>query len=170
MPVASSLSYVKSLLQGLTPPGDTGMRSAVSAIITPPDPDQNPDAVPRIYIWPTKGDERRIAQPRNTGKNTPAGWKEDKHRIDLFLVWNDDPNDPNADLNFPFFIDWVMDTLRTVPNPAQYADPATGRVSNMVNLGEIMNYDYAPIRTLEAMAMRRYDARIQCTLWELFQA
>jgi hypothetical protein len=169
MPIVSAQSYVASILQGLTPPGDTGLHAPIDAQITPLDPDVNPDGIARIYVWPAQGPEKRIAMPRNTGMGTPAGWKELAHALSLFLIWMDNPNDENADVNFPLLIDWVMDILRTSANPVQWLDPESGIVSNFVNLGEVQKYDFVPPRTLEPQVMRRYDARITCTLLELFQ-
>lgn len=170
MPLVSAQSYVKGLLQGLTPPGDTGIRAPIDALITPLTPDVNPDGIARVYVWPAKAPEKRRAMPRNTGPGTPAGWKQLTHELQIFLVWMDFPDDPQADVNFPLLIDFVMNVLRTSPNPAQYTDPDTGTVSNMVNLGEVMTYDFVPPRALEPDAFRRYDARIQCSLLELFQS
>jgi hypothetical protein len=170
MPLVSAQSYVKGLLQGLTPPGDTGIKAPVDALVTPLDPDVNPDGVARVYVWPARGPEKRRAMPRNTGPGTPAGWKQLTHELEIFLVWMDSPDDPGADINFPLLIDFVMGVLRTSPNPSQYTDPDTGVTSNMVNLGEDMSYDYVPPRTLEPQALRRYDARIRCSLLELFQS
>ena len=139
-------------------------------LITPLDPDVNPGGGARIYVWPATGPEKRRAMPRNTGRNTPAGWKKITHDLQIFLVWMDSPNDPDADVNFPLLIDYVMMLLRTAPNPAMVTDPDTGQVSQMVNLGEVMSYDFVPPRTLEPEAWRRYDARIRCSLLELFQS
>jgi hypothetical protein len=169
MPIVSAQSYVSSILQGMTPPGRTGISGPVSALITADTPDVNPDGIPRCYVWPAKGPEKRIAMPRNTGPGTPAGWKQTAHNLEIFLVWMDNADDAGADVNFPLFIDWVMDILRTSPNPAQWQDPESGIVSNFVNLGEEMTYDYVPPRTLEPDAERRYDARVSVTLWEDFQ-
>ena len=169
MPIVSAAKYVQSLLQNMTPPGPTGLKSPVNALITPKDPDVNPDGIPRCYVWPAAGPENRRAMPRNTGKGTPAGWKNMRHDMQIFLIWMDNPNDRNADVNFPLFIDWVMDILRTSPNPADWTDPDSGLVSNFANLGEEMKYDYVPPRTLEPQMERRYDARVTCTLLELFQ-
>ena len=130
----------------------------------------NPDGIARVYVWPAKFPEKRVAMPRNTGPGTPAGWKGITHQLQVFMVWMDNPDDPNADINFPLLIDFVAMVLRTSPNPAQWIDPDTGVVSNFVNLGEVMDGDFVPPRTLEPMAFRRYDARIQCSLIELFQS
>ena len=169
MPIVSAQSYVASILQGMTPPGKTGIRAPVNSMITPTDPDVNPSGPPRCYVWPAKGSEKRIAMPRNSGKGTPAGWKQIPHNLEIFLVWMDNASDAQADVNFPMFIDWVMDILRTSPNPAQWLDPQSGIVSNFANLGEDMTYDYVPPRTLENQKERRYDARVSVTLWEAFQ-
>ena len=64
------------------------------------------------------------------------------------------------DVNFPLLIDYVMFLLRTSPNEAQWLDPETGLVSHMINLGEVMSYDFVPPRTLEPQTPARYDARI----------
>ena len=161
---------MKGLLQGLTPPGKTGIHGAIQALITPLDPDVNPDGVPRVYVWPATGPESRRAQPRNTGPGTLAGWKQFRHGLHIFLLWMDVPQDATADVNFPALIDYVMGVLRTSPNPAQFTDPETGGTSQMVNLGEDMSYEFVPPRTLEEQETRRYDAWIKCSLQELFQA
>jgi hypothetical protein len=170
MPIVSAQLYTAGLLEGMTPPGDTGLRGPISALITPLDPDIDPDGIARCYVWPASGPERRRAMPRNTGKSTPAGWKQLTHELQIFMIWMDSPDDPAADVNFPAFIDYVMDELRTSPNPFLYTDPETGRASQMVNLGEVMTYDFVPPRTLQPQVFRRYDARIRCSLLELFQA
>ena len=170
MPIVSAQSYCASLLQGMTPPGDTGIRGPVSALITPKDPDVQEDGVARVYVWPASGPEKRRAMPRNTGQGTPAGWKDLLHELQVFLMWMDpDPDDPNVDVNFPLLIDWVMDIIRTSPNPAVWTDPESGIVSNVANFGEVMSYDFVPPRTLEPQTIKRYDARIRCSLLELFQ-
>jgi hypothetical protein len=168
--MVSAMTYVQSLLQGLVPPGDTGLAAPIDALITPLDPDVNPDGVARCYVWPATAPEKRVAMPRNTGPGTPAGWKSLEHRLEIFLLWMDDPNDENADVNFPLFIDFVMFILRTSPNEAQWQEAQTGVISHFMNLGEDMSYDFVPPRTLGPQVMRRYDARIRCNLYELFQS
>ena len=170
MPIATAQAFVQSILQDATPPGGTGIKGPLQCLITPLDPDVNPDGGARIYVWPATGPEKRRAMPRNKGRNTPAGWKQLTHDLEIFLVWMDYQDDPQADVNFPLLIDYVMMLLRTAPNPALVTDPETGQVSNMVNLGEVMTYDFVPPRTLEPQTMRRYDARIRCSLLELFQS
>jgi hypothetical protein len=174
MPVISAQTYIASLLQGMTPPGDTGIAAPIDALITPLDPDVNPDGVARCYVWPARGPEKRRAMPRNTGAASvaasQAGWKQITHDLEIFLVWMDSPDDASADVNFPLLIDYVMFLLRTSPNEAQWLNPYDGLVSHMINVGEVMTYDFVPPRTLEAQMHRRYDARVTCSLLELFQS
>ena len=159
----------------MVPPGDTGIRAPISALITPLDPDVQADGVARCYVWPARAPEKRRAMPRNTGAASvaasQAGWTQLTHEMQVFLVWMDpDQEDPKADVNFPLLIDYVMFLLRTSPNEAQWQDPETGLVSHFENLGEDMTYDFVPPRTLEPETLKRYDARIQCNLMELFQS
>jgi len=172
MPIVSAQSYVQGLLQGLTPPGATGIAEPIDAMITPLDPDVNPDGVARVYVWPAKAPERRIAMPRNdAATGNIGGWKKLTHDLEIFLVWMDSPDDPARDVNFPLFIDFVMGILRTAPNRnILYTAPETGATSQMVNIGEDMDYDFIPPRSLEPQMQMRYDARIRCTLLEIFQA
>jgi hypothetical protein len=171
MPVTTCALYVKSLLNGITPPGATGVRSPIQAFITPLTPDVNPDGIARVYVWPASGPERRRAMPRNTGPSyTTAGVKQIIHDLQVFLVWMDNPDDQNADINFPLLIDYVMFILRTSPNPDVYTDAVTGFQSSFVNVGEDMSYEFIPPHALEPDAMRRYDSRIRVRLLELFQA
>ena len=170
MPIVSALAYVASKLQGMTPPGATGIRAPVSALITPLDPDVMADGIARAYVWPAKGPEKRLAMPRNTGPGTRAGWKTLTHSVQIFLVWMDSNTDPGIDVNFPLLIDWVMHLLRTsAPNPQMWTDPYTGKVSQMLNLGEVMSYDYVPPHTTAEQGWFRFDARITCSLTEQFQ-
>ncbi len=174
MPIVSAMLYTASLLKGMVPPGATGIRQPIDSMITPETPDVNPDGIARCYVWPATGPEKRRAMPRVKNiadqQAGQAGWKQIMHDLRIFLVWMDDPNDQNADVNFPLFIDWVMNVLRTSPNAAQFTDPDTGIPSNFANLGEVQSYDFVPPRYLEADMMRRYDAQVRCSLLELFQS
>lgn len=171
MSIVAAQSFVAAQLHGMVPPGDTGLRAPITALITPLDPDVNPDGIARCYVWPASGPEKRLAMPRNNAaQNNPGGAKQTTHEIQVFMVWMDDPNDQNADVNFPLLIQYVLKVLRTCPSPSLITDPYTGEESQMVNLGEVQAYDFVPPRTLEPQVMRRYDARIRATLVEIFQA
>jgi hypothetical protein len=171
MGLVSAQGFVQSILTGLTPPGKTGIKGPIDSLITPLDPDVNPDGIARVYVWPARGPGKRIAQPRNNpATGSPGATKQTKHDLQVFMTWMDSPNDQDADVNFPALIDFVWKILETCPSPQLWTDPETGGVSQMVNLGEVMTYEFIPPRTLEPQKMRRYDARIMCTLLEIYQA
>ena len=128
------------------PAGNTAIKGPISALITPLDPDVNTDGLPAA-TWPASGPEKRRAMPRNSGSAPRPGGKTHPE-LQIFLMWTDSQQDPNKDVNFPLFIDWVMDILRTSPNPAQWQDPETGLISNFANLGEVQAYDFVPPHTL----------------------
>ncbi len=168
MPIVTAMTYVRDMIDGTTPPGDTGLSGPLVALITPYDPDESGDA--RAYIWPSTGNENRRAWPRNTGPGTPAGWKNLRHSLDVFLTWFDSDSDPDGDVNFPALIDFVMDLLRTSPCDAVAYDPETGRPSHLINVGENLTYEYVTPMSMEDQRYLRYDAKIAVPILELFQA
>jgi hypothetical protein len=169
MPVVTVSCYIRDLLNGIQPPGDTGITGPLLAQITPYDPDES--GIARAYVWAATGPESRLAFPRNTGTNTPAAWKQIRHDMKIFLTWFDDTDtDPNVDVNFPLLIDFVMDVLRTSKNSVQVTDPETGQVSNLVDVGENMTYEYVPPMSLEDQRYLRFDCLITAPVLELFQS
>lgn len=169
MGINSCQLYIQGLLNGLQPPGDTGIGGPIEALITPYDPDES--GLARIYVWPSNGPEKRLAWPRNTGPNTPAGWKQITHAMKLFMTWFDDSDaDANIDINFPALIDFVMFTLRTCQDPAPVTDPFTGTSWLLLNIGENMNYTYVPPRSTADQRILRYDPKISMPVIEYFQA
>jgi hypothetical protein len=168
VPLNSAQLFIRDTLDGTSPPGDTGLSGPLVALITPYDPDQS--GAPRAYVWPSMGREKRRAKPRNHGPGTPAAVKDLNHTVEVFLVWFDSDSDPDADINFPGLIDYVMDLLRTCDNPALVTDPLTGRVSQLVDIGEDMTYTYVPPRSTADQRILRYDARISVPFLETFQA
>lgn len=169
MGINTAALYIQSLLNGLQPPGNTGIQGPIEALITPNDPDES--GLPRIYVWDATGPERRLAWPRNTGPNTPAGWKEIHHNFELFMVWFDDSDiDQNIDTSFPALIDFVMFTLRTCQDPAPVTDPYTGTSWLLLDIGENMNYTYVPPRSTADQRILRYDAKITMPVIEYFVA
>ncbi len=111
------------------------------------------------------------AQPGNLAT---GGDKQIDHSVDIWLIWLGPANDPNSNTQFPAVIDTVMATLRNVKlldAVTQYAvDPVTGQISDLLNVGESMTWDYAPVRAVADQRYLRYDALITCDVAEIIQA
>jgi hypothetical protein len=169
MPIASSLSYIKGLLDGLAMPGQL---PSMNAYITPPDPNTETQ-IPTAYVWPTEGDESRDGKagtvPRNTGPGTPSGFKDLEHHIDVYVVWFGADDEPDIDNLFPGIVDAVMYAFRTSADPAPVTDPYTGEASTLVDVGEVQSYRIT-LRSLVEQAYDRYDSLISLSVLEVIQA
>ena len=171
MPLVTVQSFLLSLLDDLPMP--YGVPNA-QAFITPPDPRIN-QKVPAIYIWPSDGQENRSSQlggtvPRNTGVNTPAGTKGIRHRSDVYVTWFSTGQGTRQDPIFPGIVDAIMFALRySQPNPAYITDPNTKITSTLYNAGEDMSYRIGIDSTADER-MKRYDALVNVTIWEIMNA
>ena len=169
MPIASSLAYIKGLLNGLAMPGQL---PSMNAYITPPDPNVETD-IPTAYVWPTSGDESRDGKagtvPRNSGPGTPSGFKDLVHAIDVYVLWFGADDEPDIDNLFPGIVDAVMFALRTSDDPVKVADPYTEQGSTLVDVGEVMNYRIT-LRSLVEQAYDRYDCLLSLSVLEVIQA
>lgn len=170
MPIASSLSYVKDLLNGLPmPPGLPPM----AAYITPPDPNVETQ-VPTAYVWPDDGEEDRDSSkagtvPRNSGPGTASGFKNIEHSMSVYVAWFASDEEEDIDSLFPGVVDAVMLALRTSEDPAKVADPYTGQVSTLIDVGEKLSYKIT-LRSLIEQAYNRYDALVGLSVLEVIQA
>jgi hypothetical protein len=169
VPINSVQTYIQQLINGLIMPGSAGQ---LTAFITPPDPNEE-TAQPVAYVWPDTGDESRNSAkggtvPRNTGINTPSGYKAFEHHFLIYMIWNGQDDDPEADTWFPGMVDAVMLTLRTSADPVPVQDPYTGFMSTLIDVGENMSYRIT-LRSLADQRYDRYDALITLELLELMQ-
>jgi hypothetical protein len=156
------------LLDQLPIPGNTG---PLTAFITPDSPDTNEAGGPRAYIWETRGDEKRRALPRNNlGQPGTGGWKDEHHALEIYLIYPQADEEPEQDSAFPGVIDAVMNALRTAPNPVFLTDPVTGVQSQLVDLGEVMTWEYAPAMSLAVQRWNYLAALIQAPCLEEIQA
>jgi hypothetical protein len=171
MPLVSVQSFLLSLLEDLPMP--YGLPSA-KAFITPPDP-RIQTSVPAIYIWPSDGDENRSPDvggtiPRNTGPGTASGTKGILHRFDIYITWTSGGSGTQQDPLFPSMVDAILFALRfSQPNPAYITDPNTNLTSTIYNTGEQMTYRTG-IESLADQRRKRYDAIINVSVWEIFNA
>lgn len=171
MPIASTLAYVKGLLNGLPMPGDNV--PALAAYITPPDPDTETQ-IPTAYVWPGDGDEDRNGSragtvPRNTGPGTYSGFKGLEHSLSVYVVWFAADDQPDIDSQFPGIVDAVMFAFRTSADPATAVDPYTSQETTLIDVGEKMTYRIE-LRSLVNQAYNRYDALVGLTVLEVIQA
>lgn len=175
MPVNSTLSYVRSLIDGTTVSGNAG--TAIEAFISPPDPKED-SFNPAAYVWASRGPEKRNSGSRSPAPGgaprpaplPPAGWKLTVHTVEIYLTWFDENTDPQQDSSFPLVLDLVQNILRTCNMPVNLTDPATGMSCQLVNLGENMSYEYVPVRSTASQRYHRQDALITAPVEEWFQA
>jgi hypothetical protein len=173
MPIASVCLYFKGLLDGLPMPGGT---PAMRSYIMPPDPNDE-SQFPTAYVWPADFDESRNPEfagtiPRNTGPGTPSGQKPIEHGIEIFIVWFQAGDDPDADSMFPGIVDAVMAELRTSPElvgGVPLTDPWTGTQSSLFGVGEVMRGRIVVSATAD-QAFNRLDCLLTCPVRELIQA
>jgi hypothetical protein len=172
MPIASTLGYIKGLLDGLPLPGDSTPNLA--AYITPPDPNVETD-IPTAYVWPGDGNEDRDPNragsvPRNTGPGTYSGDKGIEHDMSVYLVWFAADDQADIDSLFPGVVDAVMAVLRTSDDPAEVQDPYDpNTISTLIDVGEKMTYRIE-LRSLVNQAYNRYDALVGLTVLEVIKA
>lgn len=169
MPINTVQYYLKGILDQVQLPLDLG---TLSAFIQPPNPGDGTS--PGVYIWGSRGDESRMTVPRaQPGDLTTGGEKGVQHNVDAWIIWLGPANHPQQDVQFPAVIDTIMAVLRNTPilDGTQYCpDPVTGQLSQLLNVGERMNWEYAPVRAVADQRYLRYDARITIEIEEIIQA
>jgi hypothetical protein len=151
-----------------------GYAPAMAAYINAPDPNVETD-IPTAYVWPTRGHESRDNKyagtfPRNTGPGTSSGDKTILHSVDVWIVWMEAGDDPEADSMFPGIVDAVMEAFRTAAMPDNnVVDPYTGVITQIANLGEDQDY-VIEVSALEDQAYNRCDSRLTIPVIEVIQA
>lgn len=171
MPLNTVQCRLKAILDGLPLPRDLG---TINAFIAPPNPNTE-TRDPGCYIWGSHGNESRMTVPRAQAGNLPSGGnKELVHQVDIWLIWFGDSAESDADTAFPTVIDAVMACLRNTELldavSMQAVDPITGQLSDLLNIGENMSWEYAPVRATADERYLRYDAQIVCEVVEVIQA
>lgn len=172
MSLAAAIAHVRDLLDGIAMPFPS---VELAAYITPPDPNVETH-IPTLYVLTAEGPEKRLTVPRNTGPGTAAGDKTVTHRLKLHVIWElptANPAAPGAadpDLLFSGVIDGIMKALRTTTAPVLITDPWDGTVTQLVDPGENMTYEYFPRHAVRNQRMLRYDAIILMPVQEVIQA
>ena len=88
----------------------------------------------------------------------------------MYVTWFSSNSGTQADPEFPAIVDTVMLALRySQPNPYQATDPATNLTSTIYNIGETSGTALGWRRPADERWLR-YDALIQCSIWEMINA
>lgn len=181
MPINSTLSYIKSLIDQLAMPGGA---PPLNVFITPPPAYDNPLGSPTAYVWPVNGEENRHPDrggtvPRALVKpqwvsgatvGTPnCGFKAVDHSIHIYVIWDQANDEEQADSWFPAMIDAICWQLRVSTDPAVITDPYDGTVSSLIDVGETIPYQIT-VRFLEDQRYLRYDCLLPIPCLELIQS
>ncbi len=132
--------YLLSVLDGMP---SANLPPALAYVMPPVTTDLI--AQPVIFIWGAKLNEERLTLARTTGE------KRVRYRCSLWLQFVS-TNDLSTSQDFPVFLDAVRKLLRTLPLGNTITDPVTGETSQIIDIGETMQQDYA---TPTAMADQR---------------
>lgn len=169
MPLNSVQLYVANLIDNLEVP--ILNTQPIEAWITPP---VNEDIDrPKAYIWGGRARGHRQTAPRNISQKLVdgrSGFKEINWTVDIYLVYETVPDDPNIDQVFPCIVDAVMTKLWTTPLNSFITDPTTGVVSEITSIGEEWDFEMLPERTPNTLRMIYYTCRISANVTEILQA
>ena len=159
--------YVKGLLDGLTLP--FAQEGSLTAYVAPPSVGDQIN--PLCFIWGSVGDKSRRAGSRaKPGLPSTGGFKKAIWQTDLWLYYVEDADDPDADSLFPAVIDAICGVLENTLMPVAVTDPTTRAVSTVLQIGETVKIDYAPVRSLEGQRLVQYEARLIVDIEESYQA
>ena len=160
-------TYIKGLLNGLALP--FAQEGTLTAYVKPPI--AGDEATPLAFIWGSVGDKTRRAGPRaQPGKPSTGGFKKAIWQVDVWLYFAEEADDPNGDSLFPAVIGAVTDVLENTLMPVPVTDPVTQAVSTVLQIGETVKVDYAPVRSLADQRYVQYEARIIVDVEESYQA
>lgn len=169
MPLNTVQLHLQSILDQQPLPFQLGL---LTAYIQPPNPGDGTNAT--AYVWGSRGSERRRTVPRaDAGNLATGGDKTINHDCDVWLVWFGEADTPGAGVQFPVIVDATMAILRNTAliQGTQYVtDPVTGQTSQLLDIGERMTFEYAPVRATADQRWLRYDAQITVSVEEWFQA
>lgn len=151
--------YVQELLDGLVIPLQP---APLQAAITPVSVDDLDSA--RCYIWGGRMRGRRQSMPRG------QGYKERTWSVDTYLISQESANADDLDQLFPLVVDTVLHELETTVLMNVFrTDPTTGIVSQITNVAEEYELEYAPVHTPGDLQLVLFQARLGVTVKEAQQ-
>ncbi len=119
-------------------------------VIAPP-PLEDITAKPVCYLWAATGKQVRQTAPR------PIAYMKVTWDVEGALTTLMEFDDPNIDAAFPLLIDKLTAMLNITPCPTWITDPDTGFETQVIAIGELMDYNYAgqvPTSGVQGVARR----------------
>lgn len=153
------LQYMQGLLNGLTIPAQS---KPLSTVLVPGM--QMPLTGPIALIIPGPVHGERKTAPRGLGSMELPWW------IDIYLKYETNPNAEMLDQLFPLIVDAILYACWAPKLPLYITDPTTGRVSNLIALGEAFEADPQPPETPATMRTLLFSALIRIEAKEWLQA
>lgn len=146
MPLNAIQQWLASdeVLNGLQSPQYAPLNAVVTSHIQSPDVLDLVDTggimrpVPFAFVWVNNGHEDRQTMPRG------QAWKKIKWRVQVVLQVVENPDDPLRATAFPLLIDQIRAFLgnpATLSMPIIISDPVTGAQSQVLNVGEEIDYE-----------------------------
>lgn len=180
MSLSAVQQYLKGLLQGLQWPAAIqalpSPPAPLVAMVTPINPWVESVTVPTAQIWMEKGSfSRNPAKygagtvPRAAYKGGPSGTKAGEHAIPIYVVWENDLTDPNADTLFTGMLDAIREALEYSPARELVTDPWDGTQSYAIDVGETIQYETG-LFTPSQQRLARYDALLTVPVVEVYAA
>lgn len=167
--------YVKNIIDGLVV---TDGIPALEAHVTPPTL-QDLDG-PMAFVWGGRMTGKRQTTPRILSGHTIAdgtsGFKHLAWVVDVYIVYETNPNIDSNDTDFPQIVDAVLAAYFTTQMPIfidgtgnTYTEPAAG-LTQILGIGENFELDYAPLHTPATLRMLYYSAKLSMEVYEAVQA
>lgn len=156
----SILQYMQGLLNGLTIPAQS---KPLTTVLVPGM--QMPLTGPIALIIPGPAHGERKTAPRGQGGLIEIPWW-----IDIYLKYETNPNAELLDQLFPLIIDAILYACWAPKLPLYLTDPTTGRITNLVALGEAFDADPQPPETPATMRSLVFSALIRIEAKEWLQA
>ena len=167
--------YVKNIIDGLVV---TDGVPALEAFVTPPTLEDLDG--PKAYIWGGRMRGKRQTTPRILSGHTIAdgtsGFKHLAWVVDVYVVYESNPEIGSNDTDFPQILDAVLAAYFTTQMPifidatgATHTQPAAG-LTQILAIGEDFELEYAPLHTPATLRMLYYSARLSMEVYEAVQA
>ena len=167
--------YVKNIIDGLVV---TDGIPALQAYVTPPQLEDLDG--PLAYVWGGRMVGKRQTAPRilpgHTIADGTSGFKHLAWVVDIYIVYETNPNITSNDTDFPQIIDAVLTQYFTTQMPIfidatgnTFTEPAAG-LTQILGIGEKFELDYAPLHTPATLRMLYYSAKLSMEVYEAVQA